>query len=201
MNLRVVAGASLFTVIGFVAWLTSDAGPAASHEAPITVIDSARPREESLRRFRDGLASVDSLAPVATSREDLVQRFIRAVETRDSATLGALILSRAEFAWLFYPTTPQGLPPYDLAPDLMWDLLSRQSDRGIAHVLRRHGGRPFELVGHTCEAASVEGANRIWGPCLVRRRVAGTEVITRLTGPVIERDGRFKFVSYTNDED
>ena len=207
MSFRVFAGASLFGAIGFGAWLTSGTGHAASREAvavveaPAVVSDSALSREESLRRFRDGLGRVESLAPVARSREELVQRFARAVETRDSATLGALVLSRAEFGWLFYPTTPQGLPPYDLAPGLMWDLLSRQSDRGIAYVLRRHGGRSFGLVDHTCGTPSVEGDNRIWGPCLIRRHLADAEVASRLTGPIIERDGGFKFVSYTNDED
>src|SRR5688500_1316517 len=116
VSFRVFAGASLFGAIGCGAWLTSGTGHAASREAvavvgaPAVVSDSALSREESLRRFRDGLGRVESLAPVARSREELVQRFARAVETRDSATLGALVLSRAEFGWLFYPTTPQGLP-------------------------------------------------------------------------------------------
>jgi hypothetical protein len=46
----------------------------------------------------------------------------------------------------------------------------------------------------------VEGPNRIWERCTVRVDSAGGETIEmRLFGSILERDGVFKFVSYTND--
>lgn len=167
------------------------------------VTDTVFSREVALERFRAGLAPVESLAPVAQSRDDLVGRFMRAVETSDSAALGELLLSRAEFAWLFYPTSHQGLPPYDVTPDLMWDLLSRQSDRGIGYLLRTIGGRETGYLDYACpEAPAVEGGNRVWGDCTIRRAHSpGDTVAARLTGPILERDRRFKFVSYTNEVD
>ena len=178
-----------------------DRSDQASGDAVVT--DSLLSRDLALGHFRAGLAPVESLAPVAETRDEIVARFMRAVETSDTAALGGLLVSRAEFAWLFYPTSPQGLPPYDVAPDLMWDLLSRQTDRGIGYLLRTIGGRATGFVDYACPAQpSVEGANRLWGGCTIRRvRSPGDTVAARLTGPILERDGRFKFVSYTNDVD
>lgn len=168
-----------------------------------TAADSLLPREAALERFRAGLAPVESLAPVGAHRDSLVRRFVRAVEAADTAALGELLLSPAEFAWLYYPSSPQGRPPYDLTADLMWDLLSRQSERGALRLLRLAGGRPLGFIGYECPVEpQPEGSNRIWGPCTITRlRGPGDTVTSRLTGPILERDGRFKFVSLTNDDD
>jgi hypothetical protein len=165
--------------------------------------DTLLQRDAALDRFRRGLAPVESLAPVALERDSLVQRFVRAVEAAETAALGELVLTPAEFAWLYYPTSPQGLPPYDLTADLMWDLLSRQTDRAVLRLLRVSGGRPLGYVAYYCpDEPVVEGDNRIWSPCTITRvRSRGDTVTSRMTGPILERDGRFKFVSLTNDDD
>jgi hypothetical protein len=181
----------------------ADAGAAAA-----AAVDSATPRSEAMRRFAAGLAPVDSLAG-PSDRDVLVERLVRSVAARDTAGVRALILDRAEFAHLFYPTTPQGLPPYDVSPALMWELLTRQSDAGVRDAFRLLGGRELRLVSHDCGAEpAVEGENRIWGPCAIVLEVAPAAPATRpdtiaprLTGPIIERGGRYKFVSLTNDLD
>ncbi|MGH9261031.1 MAG: hypothetical protein ACRD08_14235, partial [Acidimicrobiales bacterium] len=114
--------------------------------------------------------------------------------------LAGLALDRAEFAWLYYPTTPEALPPYDLDPDLMWFLIDGRRRQGLAHLLEERSGRTLGYVGHTCEGvASHQGNNVVWGPCLVwRRQATGDTVVERLFGAIVERGGRFKFVSYAN---
>lgn len=178
-------------------------GSAAAAGGDAAAADTLLQRDAALERFRRGLAPVESLAPVVLQRDSLVQRFVRAVEAADTAALGALLLTPAEFAWLYYPTSPQGLPPYDLTPDLMWDLLSRQSDRAVLRLLRVAGGRSLGYVGYSCPAEPlVEGDNRIWGPCAITRvRSPGDTVTSRMTGPILERGGRFKFISLTSDDD
>jgi hypothetical protein len=196
----------LVTLSLAVAACAADAGREAARRdsvPPAVVGDSALPRSEALRRFQRGLPPVESLGGGASSADSLVRSFVRAVEHRDTAALRTLIISPAEFAYLFYPTTPQGLPPYDLAPALMWDLLERQTEAGIGTMLSRLGGKPMRMLDWSCgDSASVEGRNSVWGPCLIRHlRGPGDTVAERLTGPILERDGRFKFVSYTNDID
>jgi hypothetical protein len=165
-----------------------------------TTVDSVVPRAVALERFRAGLDRVDSLSGGAPSRDALVRRFVRALEARDTAALAAMVLTRQEFAWIYYPTNAQGLPPYDLAPELMWFTLVENSRKGLAHALEERGGRRLGFAGYSCDPTpSREGANTVWGPCPIRRvQAAGDTISERLFGLVIERGGRFKFVSLAN---
>jgi hypothetical protein len=175
------------------------AGPA-NASAPPSHVDSAVPRAIALARFQRGNGKVTALAGGAPSRDELVRRFARAVEAGDTAALRRLLLSRAEFAWLYYPTSAQGLPPYDLSPELMWFMTVEQSNRGMGALLTERARQPVGLAGYRCLGDStVEGANRLWGPCVVRRvQAPGDTVEERLFGPIVGRGGRYKFLSYSN---
>lgn len=162
-------------------------------------VDSTLTREEALHRFRIGLDSISDLANGTTDQTDLVKRFVSAIGARDTAALGELALTKQEFAWIYYPTTPQGLPPYDLAPSLLWFLVEGRGAQGLARALRTLGGQPIIYSSHSCDTEpSIEGNNRIWGPCQVTIRTNGTTSTLPLIGQIIERNGRFKFLNYTN---
>lgn len=193
--------ASLLAIVVACHPATSDAEPTARTATYAGVVDSALPRDERLRRFRVGLPEVRALDDAAaTSRTALVHAFVRALETGDSARARALVLTRAEFGWLYYPTTPQGLPPYDLSPSVLWFLTEGGTVKGLRRLLEARAGRPLGHVGYRCDPdASREGVNRVWGPCLVRwLRAPGDTVEERLFGLILEREGRFKFVSLAN---
>ncbi|HEX5575455.1 MAG TPA: hypothetical protein VFX42_06235 [Gemmatimonadales bacterium] len=165
-----------------------------------THVDSFVPRELALERFRKGGTRVVELAHAEKSRDALVRAFVHALERRDTAEFRRLIVSRDEFAWLFYPTSAQGLPPYSLNPDLMWFMMVEQGNQGLRRALNRLGGKHLAYVGYRCEGAALkEGENMLWGPCLVRLEEApGDTAEARLFGPILQRDGRFKFLSYSN---
>ena len=168
-------------------------------DAPVVVVDSALPREEEMRRFTRGLTEPTALAGGAPSADALVARFVRALETRDTAALRDLRIDRAEFAYLYYPTAKLATPPYDLPPGLMWFQLEGNSGRGLLHALEERGGRPLSVVGHRCDRAEREGENRVHGGCVVRRvQAPGDTVHEPLFGGIVERGGVFKFVSYAN---
>ena len=166
----------------------------------VRVVDSALPRNEALRRFREKVPPVDSLAGGAKSRDELVAAYLRALAATDTAALVRLAVTQSEFAWLYYPTTPLGKPPYDLEPGLMWFLHTQRSDRGLSKALQLYGGRPMSLVKYDCGLeASHEGENHVYGPCTVRWRTAeGDTLAVRLFNQILERDKRFKFLSYGN---
>jgi hypothetical protein len=190
-----IAGACLASLAG---QLACDRTPRRAEAAP--VVDSVVPREVALERFRDGLADPDSLSGGARTREALVRAFVRALETSDTAALAAMALTRAEFAYLFYPTNPQGLPPYNLSPGLMWFTLETGGRQGLSRLLEQRAGRQLRYLSHSCDpSVSEQGENRVFGPCLVRRLQApGDTVAERLFGPIIERGGRYKLVSLAN---
>ena len=165
------------------------------------VRDSAIPRDEAVRRFREGLAPADSLAGSAPSLDSLVATFVRAVSASDTAALAGLAVTRAEFASLYYPTATQARPPYDLDPGLMWFMLFERSNQGVRRALQRRGGTTMVPVGYDCGSEPQrEGDNILHGPCLVRwTDERGDTLAERLVGRVLERDGRFKILSYANE--
>lgn len=165
-----------------------------------SVLDQSVPREVALTRFRMGLAPVDTLSGGETTVGGLIASFISALERNDTATLRSLVMTPAEFAYIYYPTNPQSLPPYELGPDLMWFLIETRSRQGAAAALSERGGRPLRYLGFSCDPdASFEGENTVLGPCVVLRLQApGDTIAERLFGPIIQRRGRFKFVSLAN---
>lgn len=196
MRWMMLAGAALFG--GIVACGSPDAR--ADGSRPARVVDSLLPREEALRRFRAGLPPVDSLLGGATSRDELVESFMRALEAGDTTAIAKLAVTRPEFAYLYYPTATRGLPPYDLEPGLMWFMLFEESNQGIRRTLQVYGGRPMRLLDYECGAGALrEGENRTHGPCVVRWRApSGDTVSARLFNQILERRGRFKVLSYAN---
>ncbi|MGH7663879.1 MAG: hypothetical protein ACRENI_06235 [Gemmatimonadaceae bacterium] len=187
-------------------------GNTADNPSPTVIathVDSAAPIDELLRRFRaDAPVRPERFTHGARSREELVTFFAHAVRTRDSSTFGRLMLSRAEFAWLYYPTNPVAVAPYELDPALMWFRIMGESEKGLSRLLPRlgggtsaGGGRPaFTYIDHACPPeAEHQGENRIWGPCSVRyETAAGDTAVARLFGAIVERGDIFKFVSYAN---
>lgn len=163
-------------------------------------MDSAISREEALRRFREGLPRVTTFDGGMESKEVLLAGYLRALETRDTVALTRYGISRAEFAWLYYPWSSQGLPPYDVEPGLMWFLLSTHSDRGLRRALGLYGGQKLRMMDYDCGMKGTqEDANILWGPCVVRWRNEQGEIESqRLVSQIIERDGRFKILSYGN---
>lgn len=187
-------------LLGALAGTAMACRPARSTQEPLAkVVDSLISREEALARFRDGVPAVTALETGSPSPDALVRKVVLALGQQDTAGLAALALTRAEFAYLYYPTARQGLPPYSLDPSLMWHLLVQRSDRGIRRALALQGRTHLRAVGYECGArASHEGANRIWGPCEVRATNARGDTIRLGLSQIIERDGQYKVLSYAN---
>ncbi len=176
--------------------------PLDTTRTPGSVIDSVFPMPEMLRRFRANLPELRALNGGATSRQALATAFVAALASRDKPTLGQLTLSRAEFAWLYFPTTPNAARDNGLPPTLMWDQITLASEKGIGRALDRIGGRgALTLERLDCPNPPVtQGPATLHDGCtVVLRQVDGTEFKGRLFGPILEYAGRFKFIGYTND--
>jgi hypothetical protein len=110
-----------------------------------------------------------------------------------------MAVTRAEFAYLYYESSPQSLPPYDLAPALLWFSIEGKSRQDLDHALERLGGKRLGYLDHACGQPRMEGENRVHGFCVVRHLgISGDTVSSRLFGLILERDGRFKFLSFGN---
>lgn len=169
---------------------------------PGYVVDSILPPDEEMRRFSADLPSRPTrLANGANSREDLVRRWIAAVEQNDSLLLIRLAVNRPEFALLIYPSSPYTKPQTRQSPWLVWQQLSDASAQGFRRTTSRLGGKPLGVVDWSCRGeAEVQGENRIWNDCRVRRVVAPGDTVTQqMFGPIIARDGVYKFVTLANE--
>jgi len=174
---------------------------AARAGAAVSVVDSALPIAEALRRFRVGLPEVHELSGGARSRDALVSRFVRSIESGDTAALRELELTKSEFGYLVYPSSVYTRRPYEQQPDIVWMLARSAGERGYRRLIDRYGGQQLEFQDYACGEPPVsQGANRTWRECSARfRRPGGGLVRGRLFGAIIERDGQFKFVNYSND--
>lgn len=164
------------------------------------IVDSVIPREVALARFRQGLQEPAGLVDGAPSRDSLFRLALRALTERDTALIRRLTLSRAEFAWYYYPSNPQAYPPYDLDPQMMWFLLLGNSDNGLRRALHVYGGRSLRYRDGRCEGdSSVQAENVLWGPCsLGYEEPDGQRGEERLLKVVIRRGGAYKVVSWAN---
>ncbi|HEX6134377.1 MAG TPA: hypothetical protein VFZ24_10440 [Longimicrobiales bacterium] len=163
--------------------------------------DSILPMPEMIERFQAGLPPVGSFGPgAAASREELIARFVAAVEDGSAAALRELVLNASEFAYLYFPTSPFAREPYAQPPAVNWLLLEQNGLKGERRLLREYGGKRLLVEGHRCAGdVRVEGANRLWPSCvLFIRRGDGRLEEMRLFGSIIERAGRYKLLSLAN---
>lgn len=164
------------------------------------VVDSIFPLEEALRRFREGTPQVTRLEGAAPSRDALVARFIDAIQTRDTTAVRQMVLSRAEFAWLYYPTSTFSREPYYQMPQLTWFLNIQDSEKGITRVMERFGGTDLRFSGYECpESSRMDGELAFWDGCLLELEHGGGPRRLRLFGSIVELDGQYKLYSYAND--
>jgi hypothetical protein len=207
---RVILSTVIIAALLAVAVTASDSGftapdPQAEHIAAVAaaggVVDSILPVEEHLRRFRSTIPdTADTLRHGSASFDALVARWVVAIEQHDTAALNAMVISRAEFAWLYYPTSELAKLPYEAPPELVWGQILTGSDDGVRKALRRFGGRRLSIRDVRCaRSPQVEGTNRLYMDCRTTvMTVADTLKNVRMFGTILERDGRFKFIGHGN---
>ena len=135
----------------------SPAGTQAARLGPVerepVHIDSILPIEEELRRFR---ATVDEAPPESlggewTTREALVRSFVDRLEAADTAALRTMLITRAEFAYLYYPQTVFAAPPYELPPALVWFQMQNRSSSRLTRLLREFAGHELRYRSRSCD--------------------------------------------------
>src|SRR5688572_10414606 len=172
---------------------------AAAIAPPAAVVDSILPMETMIARFQAAMPSQPGAHEnAASSRAELMEMLAAALRDSSAAGLYSLRLSAPEFAYLYFPSSHFAREPYRHPPQLAWMMIEQNSIKGETRLLRRFGGGDISFTGHTCLHPPVtEGENRLWQGCTVD--MATAHATLRLFGTIIERKGRFKFVSFAND--
>jgi len=169
--------------------------------APGAIIDSVFPMPEMLRRFREGLPETPALLHTASTRDALVRSFVAALASSDRSALGQLALSRAEFAYVYFPHVSDTSSDASLPPQREWDQLTLRSEKGIGRAMARLGGAGLALQSLACPSAPVvRGELTLHQGCTVRiGRSDSTLFSGHLFGTIVEQAGRYKFAGYSND--
>jgi len=164
-------------------------------------VDSAFPMPVMLERFRADIPEPAVLASGAGSRDALVRQLVVALQAADTAAFRRISVTRAEWAWLYFPTSLQASPPYELPPALAWFRLEEGNRQALLRALDRFAGKALDYQGYACDPdPTVEGESRIWIGCLVTLGVDGRSAVAlRLFSAILERDGRFAILSWVND--
>ena len=164
------------------------------------VVDSILPIAEHLRRFRAALPQTDTLRWASPTRDALIQRWARAIGGNDTTDLNAMIMDRAEFAWLYYPDSPMSRPPYEAPPELLWGQLLASSNKGATQLVSRFGGSRITATRLRCPTPpDTQGVNVLLSKCEVRLSAPGKPTLEGvLFGTILERAGRFKFVGLSS---
>jgi hypothetical protein len=175
--------------------------PAAPPAQAGGVVDSVMPIAVALERFREGLEEPTELRSDITSRDALVASFMDLLARSDTLGFEEIVVSQAEWAWLYYPTNVLARPPYELPPGIAWFQLVEGNRTAVLRALRELGGRPVEYEGYACAPApTVEGENRIWTGCTVTLgRDGRPPAPIKLFSAILERGGRFAVLSFDND--
>lgn len=196
---------TVIAVVGALAAACTGRDAQSEHVAEVAraggTVDSARTTSDLLVRFRATVTDrPDTLRNASPSIDHLVARWTTAVQRRDTIALNGMVLDRAEFAWLYYPTARLARPPYEMPPALLWEQILAQSDEGARKALERFGGRRLELGAIRCPTPpDTEGPNVIRQACVVRLRSGPDSLpVARYFGSIVERAGRFKFLGLSN---
>jgi len=172
---------------------------AAAPDSGIVVVDSIFPMDVMIARFQaqSPRRAMDFGAAPAT-REELIERLLKALADSSALEMQRLALDVSEFAWLYFPTSRFAADPYRQPPSVGWMLTEQNGAKGMQRALAAYGRQSLVLGGYSCPSGPVvEGENRLWPDCVVRLK--GDTTAIRLFGTIVQRGGRFKFVSLAND--
>lgn len=169
-------------------------------KTPGYVVDSVFSPEENLRRFQ---ATVQGPPPTRLSdgepsTDALLRRYWALLTLSDTLAMQPLIISRGEYAYLYFPESPEatsGMPPA-----IGWELILSQTGRGLTRALRHAQLGPSTITETKCSDSPRQvGRSTVYGPCAVVIRRDGVEETIWLAKTLIQRDGVHKFLGLQNE--
>ena len=135
------------------------------------------------------------------SPEALAREVLAALASKDLDALRALPLGEAEFRDHVWPELPTSRPERNVPFDYAWGQMKQHSDGSLQQTFARYAGRRLELVetrftGETTQYASFSVRRESE---IIARDESGRDLILRLYGSALVRDGRYKMFSYVVD--
>lgn len=146
-----------------------------------------------------------SAAPLSNtfaSPEALAQAVLDALAQSDLPRLRALALSEAEFRHHVWPELPASRPERNVPFDYAWGQMQQRSEGHLDGTYARYAGKPWRLVrtAYTGETTLYTSFAVMRESEVIAADETGRELVLRLFGSAMVRDGRYKLFSYVVDE-
>ncbi len=140
------------------------------------------------------------LSGTADSPEELANRLLEALASRDRAALDRATLSEQEFRGHVWPQLPASRPERNLPFSYVWGDLHQKSDVSLERTLVRYGGRRLTLASVTFGDVTDYKTFTVHRAATFVVQDEGGEESVRLCGSMIQKDGRWKVFSYVTED-
>jgi hypothetical protein len=136
------------------------------------------------------------------SPESLARAVLTALASRDLDRLRSLPLSEQEFRDHVWPELPASRPERNVPFDYAWGQMKQRSDGSLDQTVSRYGGRPLTLVrtSFTGETTPYQSFSVMRESEVIATDDTGRQLVLRLYGSAMLKDGRYKMFSYVVDD-
>jgi hypothetical protein len=143
-------------------------------------------------------------APLSNTFESpaaLARAVLTALERRDLEGLRALPLSETEYREHVWPELPVSRPERNVPFDYAWGQMKQRSDGSLQQTFARYAGKRLDLVEtrFTGETTTYTSFSVMRESEIIARDDSGRDLVLRLYGSALAREGRFKIFSYVID--
>jgi len=143
-----------------------------------------------------------TLSNTFATPEALAHALLGALADSDRATLESLALSEAEFRTVVWPELPTSRPERGVPFEYAWGQMKQRSDGSLANTFQRYAGKKltFLRTRATGETTQYKTFHVMRDSEMVAADETGRELVVRLFGSVLVKDGRYKVFSFVVDD-
>ena len=132
------------------------------------------------------------------SPAEIGRAVVEALNQGDTSGLHQLRVSRKEYVSWMWPEFPASGPPHNYPEDFAWSNLDTKCSRAVRQLIKRYGENNLTFVGLGFAQSTKEyrGFQLLRGTVLTVRNNSGHQKTLKILGSVVEKDGRYKLLSY-----
>ena len=135
------------------------------------------------------------------SAEALAQAVLTGLERKDLDALRSLPLSEVEYREHVWPELPVSRPERNVPFEYSWGQMKQRSDGSLQQTFARYAGRRLVLAQtrFTGETTKYTSFSVMRDSEIIARDETGKDLILRLYGSALVKDGRYKMFSFVVD--
>lgn len=143
-----------------------------------------------------------TLSNTFATPEALAHALLGALADSDRAKLESLALSDVEFRTVVWPELPTSRPERGVPIEYAWGQMKQRSDGSLANTFQRYAGKRLTFVRTraTGETTQYKTFLVMRDSEIVATDGTGRELVVRLFGSILVKDGKYKVFSFVVDD-